>query len=120
MTGRYLSKDVNFSKDMNEHTIKALHQHPAHGYLCITGGGASGLSRLLAEPGASSTILGADIPYSSTMLSSLLGGTLSSACSEDTAAMACDFEYLETGEVTLGTGGEFNTFASYSGICSFV
>ena len=93
MTGRYLSKDVNFSKDMNEHTIKALHQHPAHGYLCITGGGASGLSRLLAEPGASSTILGADIPYSSTMLSSLLGGTLSSACSEDTAAMMAAYAF---------------------------
>ena len=47
---------------MIENAIKALHQHPAHGYLCITGGGASGLSKLLAEPGASSTILGADIP----------------------------------------------------------
>ena len=87
MAAHYLSKDVSFSKNMTDHTIKAIHQHPAHGYLCITGGGASGLSRLLAEPGASNTILGADIPYSSTMLSSQLGGTLSSACSEDTAAM---------------------------------
>ena len=93
MIRRYLSKNVSFSKDMIENAIKALHQHPAHGYLCITGGGASGLSKLLAEPGASSTILGADIPYSSTMLSSQLGGTLSSACSEDTAAMMAAYAF---------------------------
>ena len=93
MIRRYLSKNVSFSKDMIENAIRALHQHPAHGYLCITGGGASGLSKLLAEPGASSTILGADIPYRSTMLSSQLGGTLSSACSEDTAAMMAAYAF---------------------------
>ena len=31
-------QNVSFSKDMIENAIKALHQHPAHGYLCITGG----------------------------------------------------------------------------------
>ena len=103
MAAHYLSKDVSFSKNMTDHTIRAIHQHPAHGYLCITGGGASGLSRLLAEPGASNTILGADIPYSSTMLSSHLGGTLSSACSEDTAAMMAAYAFERARRFSKGS-----------------
>ena len=110
MAAHYLSKDVSFSKNMTDHTIRAIHQHPAHGYLCITGGGASGLSRLLAEPGASNTILGADIPYSSTMLSSQLGGMLSSACSEDTAAMMAAYALSALGDSQKDQKGPFSAW----------
>ena len=55
----------------------------------VTGGGMSALAALLAEPGASGTLLDARIPYSAAALEAFLGGKVESAASEATArAMA--------------------------------
>ncbi|NCF44140.1 MAG: hypothetical protein GWP70_04885, partial [Proteobacteria bacterium] len=55
-------------------TIQALHDSAWQGVLHITGGGTSVLSKLLAVPGASRTVLDATIPYANAALAQLLGG----------------------------------------------
>lgn len=66
-----------------------LHASPWQGVFNITGGGASLLTELLAEPGASKTLLDARIPYASAALSDVLGGAPDQACSAPAArAMA--------------------------------
>ena len=69
--------------------IAELHKSRYQGVVYVTGGGASLISDLLSIPGASRTVLDAQIPYSCSALSELLGTPLKSACSDVTArAMA--------------------------------
>lgn len=66
-----------------------LHASPWQGVINVTGGGASLLAELLAEPGASRTLLDARIPYAAAALNDVLGGQPDQACSASTAkAMA--------------------------------
>lgn len=64
---------------------QALHQSPHLGVFYVTGGGVSLLADLLGEPGASSTVLEATVPYAEAALAQCLGGAPDQACSAATA-----------------------------------
>ena len=87
--------------------VRMLHDQPHRGVIYATGGGSLLLSDLLKVPGASATLLEAQIPYSQDALASLLGAPPERACSADTARdMAmCAFlraKALSPGEETFG------------------
>jgi len=66
-----------------------LHKSPWQGVFLLTGGGSGFLAQLLSEPGASATVLDAQIPYAAAALRQILGATPDQACSDSTArAMA--------------------------------
>lgn len=73
--------------------IEQLHDHPASGYFNLAGGGVSGLNQILSVPGASRSVLGAEIPYSGQALLSQLGSLVASACSEETAAAMAAYAF---------------------------
>ena len=64
---------------------RLLHDSPWQGALHLTGGGAGLLSELLAEAGASRTLIEARVPYAEGSLEALLGGRPDQACSAPTA-----------------------------------
>ena len=69
--------------------ITAIHQQGQPVVVVVTGGGASAIAELLAVPGASRTILEAQVPYSSAALITWLGRRPEQFCDERTAlAMA--------------------------------
>ena len=83
--------------------IKAIHATPRRGVLAVTGGGAGLVARLLSVPGASATVLEAQVPYAAQALTEFLGAPPGQACSEETAralAMRC---FLRAGAL----GGDF-------------
>lgn len=65
--------------------VADLHASNWAGVCYLTGGGSLLLSELLCEPGASSTLLNAGVPYSYEALAELLGHAPTQACSEVTA-----------------------------------
>lgn len=69
--------------------VQQLHAAAGLGVLAVTGGGSLAISDLLAQPGASRTVLEAIVPYASSALVDWLGGAPDHFCSSDTArAMA--------------------------------
>lgn len=64
---------------------RLLHDSPWQGAVHLTGGGAGLLSELLAEAGASRTLIEARVPYAQASLEALLGGRPDQACSAPTA-----------------------------------
>ena len=64
---------------------RLLHDSPWQGVVHLTGGGAAMLSELLAEAGASRTLIEARVPYAQGSLEALLGGRPDQACSAPTA-----------------------------------
>lgn len=70
---------------MDNEIIRQIHRQDGKFVLAITGGGASAVTRLLAVPGASNTLLSATIPYHDRELASYLGGNPEAACSSNTA-----------------------------------
>ena len=65
--------------------VADLHSSDWAGVCYLTGGGSLLLSQLLSVPGASTTILDAQVPYSYEALAQLLGNKPEQACSETTA-----------------------------------
>ncbi|MCY4343094.1 MAG: hypothetical protein OXE83_05915 [Gammaproteobacteria bacterium] len=63
---------------------RLLHDSPWQGVVNLTGGGAGLLSELLAEAGASRTLIEARIPYAQASLDALIGGHPDQACSAPT------------------------------------
>ena len=70
---------------MNSRAARQLHDSPHLGVFYATGGGVNLLQELLSEPGASATVLDAQIPYAEQALAQVLGGAPDQACSEPTA-----------------------------------
>lgn len=69
--------------------ITRIHHQNQPAVVVVTGGGASAIAELLAVPGASRTILDAQVPYSSEALVAWLGRRPDQFCDERTAlAMA--------------------------------
>lgn len=64
--------------------VADLHSSDWAGVCYLTGGGSLLLSQLLSVPGASTTILDAQVPYSYEALAQLLGSKPEQACSETT------------------------------------
>ena len=81
-------------------TISAIHDSPTRAALAITGGGAGALSRLLAVPGASRTVLEGQVPYAASAVSEYLGSQPDRFCDDTTAlAMAVvAFQRFKLGE----------------------
>lgn len=86
--------------------------------LAVTGGGSGIIPHLLARPGASRTVLEAQVPYAPNALTDLLGVTAESSCSPETArAMAASVyeraqrlrESLATPVVGLGAAAALTT-----------
>ena len=70
-------------------TISAIHDSPTRAALAITGGGSGALTRLLAVPGASRTVLEGQVPYAARALCGYLGSQPDHFCDDATAlAMA--------------------------------
>lgn len=65
--------------------LETLHRAKGRGVLFITGGGSGALGQLLTVPGASRTVLDAQIPYSPGALAELLGRPPEQAASASTA-----------------------------------
>lgn len=65
--------------------IRRVHASPAQCVLCVTGGGASAIGRLLSVPGGSRSILEAVVPYASQALDQWLTRQPDSYCSAATA-----------------------------------
>ena len=69
--------------------VERIHASPAQAVIVVTGGGGQALHWLLATPGASRTLLEAQVPYAQEALDDYLGYTPDSAGSAETArAMA--------------------------------
>lgn len=70
-----------------EPRIRAFHASGKQTVLAITGGGSGAISRLLAVPGGSRSVLEAVVPYASASLTDWLGREPDAWCSADTALM---------------------------------
>jgi len=66
-------------------TISAIHDSPTRAALAITGGGSGALTRLLAVPGASRTVLEGQVPYAARALCGYLGSQPNHFCDDATA-----------------------------------
>jgi nicotinamide mononucleotide (NMN) deamidase PncC len=73
---------MNFSADQ---LVQQIHDTPTRIVLAITGGGSRAVSDLLEVPGASRTLLDAQIPYSSEAIIAFLGARPDEFCSDRTA-----------------------------------
>lgn len=65
--------------------IAAIHNSMSRGFFVVSGGGSGVLSRLLTVPGASRTVLGAEIPYSCEAMADFLRMKPENCCSEPVA-----------------------------------
>lgn len=81
----------------------AIHATPRRGVVAVTGGGANMLGALLATPGASATVLEAQVPYSEQALREFLGAPPPQACSEATARALAMRSFLRARSL----GGDF-------------
>ena len=75
--------------ELNDSLVASIHDMAGKLSIACTGGGSSAISRLLAVPGASRTLLEAVVPYHETSLADYVGGAPDQSCSGKTArAMA--------------------------------
>ena len=83
--------------------VEAIHRVPRRGVFAITGGGGGMLAELLCAPGASATVLQAEVPYAAQALAEYLGGAPSQACSRRTAGALAMRAFLRARQL----GGDF-------------
>lgn len=76
--------------------ISQIHQSDLRLSLAITGGGSKLVGELLVVPGASRTILDANIPYSNEALQKFLGRKPQSYCSPETSKWMAVCRYFES------------------------
>ncbi len=91
--------------------VKRLHASPHSGVVVVAGGGALLLADLLTVPGASATVLDAQVPYSAAALAQFIGAAPEQSCS---IAAACDIAmagFLRAQVLT--TGGDHASEASH-------
>lgn len=81
----------------------SIHATPRRGVVTVTGGGVGVLGALLATPGASATVLEAQVPYSEQALREFLGAPPRQACSEATARALAMRSFLRARSL----GGDF-------------
>ena len=75
--------------DLNDSLVASIHDMAGKLAIACTGGGSNAISRLLAVPGASRTLLEAVVPYHEASLADYVGGAPDQSCSGKTArAMA--------------------------------
>jgi len=79
---------------------KALHESEFSGVFLVTGGGVTLLAELLSEPGASATVLEANVPYAEAALTEQLGGKPDQACSVETARALAMAAFQRAGDLS--------------------
>ena len=72
-------------RDQRTITVSEIHDAPQRGVFYVTGGGSLFVSDLLTVPGASNTVLEAQVPYAFEALDEMVGGGNIQACSDATA-----------------------------------
>ena len=88
--------------------IDQIHDSPLMVVIAVSGGGVASISDLLLVPGASRTVLEAQVPYSFSALSDLLGYAPEQAVSLEVAermALACQRRAEQLTEGSLPTAG---------------
>ena len=88
--------------------IDQIHDSPLMVVIAVSGGGVASISDLLLVPGASRTVLQAQVPYSFSALSDLLGYPPEQAVSQEVAekmALACQVRAEQLSEGSLPTAG---------------
>ena len=88
---------------MTSPLAEAIHRSPRRGVFALTGGGVGMLAELLGTPGASATVLQADVPYAAQALTEHLGGAPGQACGRRTAGALAMRAFLRAREL----GGDF-------------
>ncbi|MBM3340826.1 MAG: hypothetical protein FJY56_01740 [Betaproteobacteria bacterium] len=83
--------------------IRAFHACGKPAVLAITGGGTAAISRLLAVPGGSRSVLEAIVPYANASLSEWLGREPDSFCSSETALMMAAVAWQRAGRLARET-----------------
>ena len=91
---------------------QAFHQSPWQGVIYITGGAASFLAELLNTPGASASVLEAQVPYATQALTELLGRAPEQAASNATARALAAVAYHRAGQLSQGQQFGFGCTAS--------
>ena len=92
-------------RDQRNITIGEIHDAPQQGVFYVTGGGSLFLSDLLTVPGASNTVLEAQIPYASKALADVIRRSDIGACSDETARRMAVCAYLRASTL-LATSGK--------------
>ena len=72
-------------RDQRNIAVSEIHRAPQQGVFYVTGGGSLLVSDLLTVPGASNTVLEAQVPYASEALTDMVGPDDIGACSDGTA-----------------------------------
>jgi nicotinamide mononucleotide (NMN) deamidase PncC len=91
-------------RDQRNITVRKIHDAPQQGVFYVTGGGSLFLSDLLTVPGASNTVLEAQIPYSSEALADVVGSSDIGACSDETARRMAVGAYLRASTLSATSG----------------
>jgi len=79
--------------------IEDIHKGRYQFVMAVSGGGSGAISKLLAEPGASGSIIEALVPYSSAAMEHFLGLVPEQACSERNARAMAMAAYLRAAEL---------------------
>ncbi len=82
-----------------EQRIRAFHGSGRQAVLAITGGGSAAISRLLAVPGGSRSVLEAVVPYANASLAQWLGREPDAFCSSETALMMASVAWQRAGRL---------------------
>lgn len=102
---------------MNERA-KILHNSPWQGVFYLTGGGSLLLADLLTTPGASASVLEAQVPYAQAALADLLGRTPEQACSDPTTRALAMAAFQRARELAAQSGAQGNNKRSFGMACT--
>ena len=78
---------IELMQSMRDDLVRAIHDADARACLVVTGGGVSALNALFAVPGASRTVIDAQIPYARASLDDYLGAQAARHVSSGEATM---------------------------------
>lgn len=84
---------------MDPDVIKNIHSSPWQFVIAVTGGGSSAISELLKVPGASQSIIDAQVPYHANALGHFLGAAPTKYCSSETARSMAMRAFMRLGEL---------------------
>ena len=91
-------------RDQRNIAVSEIHRAPQQGVFYVTGGGSLLVSDLLTVPGASNTVLEAQVPYASEALADMVGPDDIVACSDGTARRMAVTAYLRASTLLAGSG----------------
>jgi nicotinamide mononucleotide (NMN) deamidase PncC len=97
---------MNISVDQ---LVQQIHDAPARIVLAVSGGGSRAIADLLEVPGASRTLLAAEVPYSDQAMIEYLGSRPDEFCSNRTAramAMTAFLHAMKLGQADAQTGAK--------------